>query len=150
MARITTDAPGVAVPIEVAAVLTTSFVTLLEADDFSVPNPDTGGETERVVAPGQTKIITPMIVHNVTTSTATVDVQWITEGGVTITLATLLPVPARDAVSIPLQGQSLLKLSASSTNGGRLQARASTGAALHIKMMAAQSQADAHAPDTEG
>lgn len=148
MPTITTDAPGVAVPKDIAVVLTTANTDLVEAPNFNVPNPDPEGETDRVVVPGQIQFRTPVIVYNVSNQNVTVDMVFITESNTEIYVAKQYIIPANDALILPVQGQSLLR-SASSTIGGRLRARAQANNALHVKCMAVEFQADQHAPNTE-
>lgn len=109
--------------------VTTSFTTIAEAPDFSVPDASIKYATRdpldesRAVRPGEVFFLTPMAVRNKDTVTRWLEVILLTEDGITIELGRA-KVPAGDTAFIPLQGRSLFKRDPNAANGDRVQIRA--------------------------
>ena len=138
MARITCRTPSTGKPIRVSLVnVTTSFTTIAEAPDFSVPDTSENFATRdpldgtRAIRPGEVFFLTPLSATNKTASTQWIETQLITEDGITLQFGRV-EVPAGDTAYIPLQGRSLFKRSAGATNGDRLQVRAQTANAFDV------------------
>jgi hypothetical protein len=139
MPRITCKSPASGKPLQIAAVnVPTTFTTLADAPDFSVPDPSQSFPTRdpldstRAIRPGEVFLLTPLSVHNKTTTARWVEVQLLTEAGVTVLSPGRVTVPARDTVYIPVQGRSLVKRVAAGANGDRLQIRAEAANALDV------------------
>jgi hypothetical protein len=120
--------------IDVPITMTTLIGGLTGADapDYSVPDPSNQYEVRdpldptRAILPGQIFFLTPISATNKSGSDETIDVQLLLENGNVVNLGSAV-VPANDTAYIPVNGKSLLKLTANSVNGDRLQVSASTG-----------------------
>lgn len=130
MTRITCRQPSTGKPINVHYEnLGTSWTTIAEAPDFSVPDPsgsqypDRDTDTSRGIAAGEVFFLTPLLVKNKTASTRYIEVRFVAEDGSTNDAMGRIYVPAGESVAIPLQGRSLVKRIAASANGDRLQVR---------------------------
>lgn len=130
MARIVCRTPSTGRPIRISqSNVTTSFTTIAEAPDFSVP--DTAEnfpirdplDTARAIRPGEIFFLTPLSVVNRGSTTQWVETQLITEDNTVINFGKV-EVPAGDTAFIPLQGRSLFKRNSTSSNGDRFQIRA--------------------------
>lgn len=130
MARITCRTPSTGKPIRVTYEdVPTSYVTVAEAPDFSVP--DTSNkyaerdpvDDTRAIRPGEIFFLTPLASKNKDTVTRWIEVQLVAEDGFVIELGRT-EVPAGDTAFIPLQGRSLIKRLPNATYGDRLQIRA--------------------------
>lgn len=142
MARVKCKTPSSGRPLQVIQVdVSTSFMTIADAPDFSVPDPGQSfpvrdpTDTTRAIRAGEIFILTPLAVHNKTTSACWIEAQLVTEEGVTVFSPGRVTVPARDTAYIALQGRSLLKRAVSATaaaSGDRLQVRAQTPSALDL------------------
>jgi hypothetical protein len=118
--------------------VSTSFLTLADAPDFSVPDPSLSFPTRdpadntRAIRPGEIFLLTPLAVYNKTATARWVEVQLVTEAGVTVLSPGRVTVPALDSVYIPVQGRSLTKRLAAGTSGDRLQIRAEAANAVDV------------------
>jgi hypothetical protein len=130
MARIKCRTPSTGKPLNISVSdVTTSYVTIAEAPDFSVP--DAAGNfpirdpenTTRAVRPGEVFFLTPMAAKNKSASTAWIETRLRTEANSNVEIGRV-SVPAGDTVFIPLQGRSLLKRDANTANGDVIQVRA--------------------------
>ena len=138
MTRIVCRTPSTGKPLRIIAEdVGTSFVTIAEAPDFSVPDaserfeerdPEDGA---RAIRPGEIFFLTPLSVRNKLATDEVIEVQFLTEEGDTIKLGEI-EVPAGDTGFFPLQGRSLLKRIASGTNGDRIQVKASAADAFDV------------------
>ena len=137
MARITCRTPSTR-PIALAlANVATSFTTIAEAPDFSVP--DTQQiypardplDAARGIRPGEIFILTPVKARNKTATTRWIEAQVLREGGGAVLLERIA-VPAGDTVQIVTQGLSLLKRLPGGANGDRLQVRAEAANAFDV------------------
>jgi hypothetical protein len=147
MPRIITAEATAGKPIAVSIPLSTSWVTILEAPDFDIPNDDPTSVDDRRIAPGQIEILSPLLVANNSASAHTVDVRIARENGINVPVATNFPVPGYDTGIIRVQGQFLLKRTQPSANGDRLQVKASTASTVWATISALESQAGEHVPD---
>lgn len=148
MPRIVCDTPSPDKPIGKCLALGTSYELLLEAPDFDVPSLP-GDVNPRRVVPGMVEIITPIVVANNTAATETVSARIIREDGSTFVIAEQIPVPARDQIRIPVQGQFLLKFDAAASNGDRLEIRSSASANVVATISAIEKEASDHIPEVE-
>jgi len=140
MPRITCREPstGRALLIAVANV-TTAYQTIAEAPDFSVPDEQEEFEDRdpldatRAIRPGEVFFLRPLAVRNKsTTLTRWVEVQIVTEAGVSVTSPGRISIPAGDTVYIPIQGLSLFKRAPAGSFGDRLQIRAEAANQLDV------------------
>lgn len=130
MPRITCKTPSTGKSIIVSqANVVSTFTTIAEAPDFSVPDPSENYTTRdpldnnRAIRPGEIFFVTPLAVKN-----KAVDIQWIevrlyTEANTAIEFGRV-NVPPGDTAFFPIQGRSLFKRNAGGINGDRLQVRA--------------------------
>ena len=150
MARITCRTPSTGKPIRVSMVnVTTSFTTIAEAPDFSVPDASTKYATRdpvdesRAIRPGEIFFLTPLAARNKDSSTKWVEVILVTEDGVTVELGRAR-VPAGDTAFIPLQGRSLFKRDPNAANGDRVQIRAETNSVFDVWASAEEKLSNEH------
>jgi hypothetical protein len=150
MARIKCRTPstGKSLSIYVSNV-STSYATIVEAPDFSVP--DAAGnfpvrdpeDTTRTIKPGEIFFLTPMSAKNKSANTAWIETALYTEANVSIELGRI-SVPAGDTVFVPLQGRSLLKRDANTANGDVIQVRAQTANTFDIWVTAEEKLSSEH------
>jgi hypothetical protein len=142
MPRITCKTPASGKPLSLSLVdIPTTFTTLANAPDFSVPDPSGSftrrdpADNTRAIRPGEIFLLTPLAVYNKTATARWVEVQLVTEAGTTVLSPGRVTVPAFDTVYIPVQGRSLIKRSPIATaaaNGDQLQIRAEDAPALDV------------------
>jgi hypothetical protein len=142
MPRITCKTPSSGRPLQITHVgVPTSFTTIADAPDFSVPDPGQAfpvrdpNDATRAIRAGEVFLLTPLAVYNKTTTARWIEVQLVTEAGVTVLSPGRVVVPALDTAYIAVQGRSLIKRSPSATaaaNGDRLQVRADVASALDV------------------
>lgn len=167
--RIKTDQPSSEKPLLLfipssvnSGFVNTSWTTLVEAPDFSIPSLGDDGfiedpdEQDRELRPGLVFIETPLTVVNETGTPRWVQLRILLQGssGQAISLTPQVFVPAGEAIYLPIQGTRLLKTDLSGTlaapiPGGRLQVRGETANSLTVFGSASESEAPDHAPDTE-
>jgi hypothetical protein len=94
---------------------------------FAARDPADGG---RAIRPGEVFLLSALAVYNKTATARWVEVQLVTEAGVTVLSPGRVTVPALDTVYIPVQGRSLTKRDPGGANGDRLQIRAESASAL--------------------
>lgn len=150
MARITCRTPSTGKPINILlANISTSFSTIADAPDFSVPDtsnkfPDRDPtDTTRAIRPGEIFFLSPLSAINKDTVTRWIEVQLVTESGTTIKFGKV-EVPAGDTAYIPLQGRSLLKRDKNSSNGDRIQVRAETANVFDVWSAAEEKLSNEH------
>jgi hypothetical protein len=150
MARITCRTPSTGRPIRSSLVnVGTSFTTISEAPDFSVPDTSRRFLTrdplddERAVRPGEVFFLTPLAAVNKTAQTLWIEVQLLTEDGETLLFAKV-DVPAGDTAFIPLQGRSLFKRNPNLANGDRIQVRAEDNDAFDVWTSAEEKLSNEH------
>lgn len=139
MPRIKCKTPSTGRPVNlVIADLGTTWQTLAEAPDFSIP--DTGNvfadrdplDVNRAIRSGEVFFMTPMFARNKSTQDLWVEIQLVQESGVTIECPGKIIIPAGDTAFIPLQGRSIVKRVATNQFGDRIQVRAQTVAAIDV------------------
>jgi len=150
MARITCRTPSTGKPIRVSMVnVTTSYTTIAEAPDFSVPDASVKFTTRdpldetRAVRPGEVFFLTPLAARNKDSATKWIEVILLTEDGVTIELGRA-KVPAGDTAFIPLQGRSLFKRDPNASNGDRIQIRAESNSVFDVWASAEEKLSNEH------
>lgn len=150
MARIKCRTPSTGKPLSIRLDnVSTSYVTIAEAPDFSVP--DAAGnfpirdpeDSTRTIKPGEVFFLTPMTARNKTVNTAWIETQLYTESNVSIEIGRI-SVPAGDTVFIPIQGRSLLKRDANTANGDIIQIRAETANTFDIWVSAEEKLSSEH------
>ena len=132
MARITTRTPSTGKPLSINLQdVPTTFTTLYEAPDFSVPDASERfdfrdpADASRAIRPGEVFFLTPLAIRNKSVNDAYVEVRIVLEDDTEIEFGKLT-VPAEDTGFIPLQGRSILKRDLGGSTGDRIQARAET------------------------
>ena len=132
MSRITCKTPSTGKSFIVSqANVSTTFTTIAEAPDFSVPDPSENYATRdpldnnRAIRPGEVFFVTPLAAKNKSASVVWVEIRLFTEANTAIDFGRVA-VPPGDTAFIPIQGRSLFKRIADGTNGDRLQVRAET------------------------
>lgn len=137
MTRITCEVPSNEEEIAHIANLGTSFATLVEAPDFSVPTtgddfltPDSAVDGN-VLREGVAYIPARAFVYNKNAAARTLDVQILREGGGAVALFSVV-VQGGATLELPLGGVSLFKRDFSGSNGDRLQVRASATNSLDV------------------
>jgi hypothetical protein len=111
--------------------VSTTFTTIAEAPDFSVPDPSENYtardplDNSRAIRPGEVFFVTPLAAKNKSANVVWVEIRLFTEANTAIEFGRVA-VPPGDTAFIPIQGRSLFKRDASGTNGDRLQVRAET------------------------
>jgi hypothetical protein len=150
MARITCRTPSTGKPIRVSMVnVTTTYTTIAEAPDFSVPDASTKFSTRdpvdesRAIRPGEVFFLTPLAARNKDSVTKWVEVILVTEDGVTVELGRAR-VPAGDTAFIPLQGRSLFKRDPNAANGDRIQIRAESNSVFDVWAAAEEKLSNEH------
>jgi hypothetical protein len=109
--------------------VSTTYTTIAEAPDFSVPDPSENYATRdpldnnRAIRPGEVFFVTPLAAKNKSASVVWVEIRLFTEANTAIDFGRVA-VPPGDTAFIPIQGRSLFKRIADGTNGDRLQVRA--------------------------
>lgn len=150
MARITCRTPSTGKPLRIALNdVPNTFTTIAEAPDFSVP--DTSNkftdrdplDATRAIRPGEVFFLTPLAAKNKTATERWIDVQLVTEGGVTYEFGRI-SVPAYDTAFIPMQGRSLFKRDDLAANGDRIQVRAETATTFDVWSAAEEKLASEH------
>jgi hypothetical protein len=152
MPRITCQEPSTGRPLSISAAnVGTSFATIADAPDFSVPDEAEDfpsrdpGDSTRAIRPGEIFFLTPLAARNKNTTTPRwVEVQIITEAGVTIACPGRVTIPPNDTVYIQLQGRSLLKRVPAGSNGDRLQVRAEATNSVDVWVAAEEKLSSEH------
>jgi len=159
MPRIQTDQPSSGKPVQLlipfAGFVPSSWTTLVEAPDFSVPGTgDTGvtldpADSGRELRPGEVFLEAPLTCNNTDTVARWVELQVLTQTNHAVPVTPQISIPAKEAIYLPIQGLRLLKTSFIASSGDRLQIRASTGSSIKIIGSAVELEALTHAPDSE-
>lgn len=130
MPRITCRTPSTGKGINVIeANIPDTFTSIIDAPDFSVPDPSDKFTTRdpdddnRAIRPGEIFFLTPLAAKNKDTNTRWIEARLVTEESVVIDLAKV-EIPAGDTAFIPLQGRSLFKRDANTSNGDSIELRA--------------------------
>jgi hypothetical protein len=150
MARIKCRTPSTGKPLSIRLDnVSTTYVTIAEAPDFSVP--DAAGnfpvrdpvDSTRTIKPGEVFFLTPMSARNKSANTAWIEVELYTESNVSVNFGRTR-VPAGDTTFIPLQGRSLLKRDANTANGDIIQVRSQTANTFDIWVAAEEKLSSEH------
>lgn len=159
MPRIRTDQPSSGKPLQLlipsSGFVPSTFTTIAEAPDFSIPGTGDSGVTldpadsSRELRPGEVFIEAPLTCINTDTTTRWVELQLLTQTNATVPWSPQISIPPKEAIYVPIQGLRLLKTSFGAANGDRLQIRASIGSAIKIMGSAVELEALTHAPDSE-
>lgn len=159
MTRIRTDQPSSGKPLQLlipsSGFVPSTFTTIAEAPDFSLPGTgDTGvtldpSDSSRELRPGEVFLEAPLTCINTDTVTRWVELQLLSQSNHTVPWSPQIQIPPKEAIYVPIQGLRLLKTSFSAFNGDRLQIRASIGSAIRIMGSAVELEALTHAPDSE-
>lgn len=138
MTRITCRTPSTGKPIRIASNnITTSFVSVVDAPDFSVPDPSNKfsprdpADATRAIRPGEVFLLTPLSAKNKDSVDRWIEVRLYTEANVAIEVGRV-EVPAGDTAFIPIQGRSLFKRNANNAIGDTLQVRAETNGIFDV------------------
>ena len=135
MARTITalQAPS-AKPIGVSEILTTSFVSIVDAPDYDIPDVRFGGGRE--IVPGVIEIASPLMLVNTTQNgEITASVKIVRDDGTESIVISEFKVPTNDILSVPVQGQFLV-------SGDQLQVKASETDAINATMSVTEGQAE--------
>ena len=131
MARIRTDQPSSGKPLQLfipnGGFVSTTWTTLVEAPDFSVPASGDTGQTGEVPAapypvldpadsgrelrPGEVFLEAPLTCTNEDTVSRWVQLQILTQTNQAVPVGPQVSIPAKEAIYVPIQGLRLLKTS---------------------------------------
>jgi ABC-type enterochelin transport system permease subunit len=106
MATITTNEPPVGQPKHYSGTLTTSYVSIITVDNYSVSK-KTAGTTTTVTVPGLAEITTPLLLTNKTSTTRWASVRITRSGGSVSFVTHQQKIPANETFMVPLNGQFL-------------------------------------------
>ena len=130
MSRITCRTPSTGKAVRASSnAVTTQFITIIDAPDFSVPDASTKfpvrdpSAEDRAIRPGEIFFLTPLMAYNKDTVDRWIEVRLYTEANTAIVVGRV-EVPAGDTVFVPVQGRSLFKRNANTAVGDSLQVRA--------------------------
>lgn len=150
MARITCKTPSTGKGIIVTSNnVTTSYTSIAEAPDFSVPDPSENYttrdplDTNRAIRPGEVFFITPLAARNKSANTAWIEIRLVTEGNTAIDFGRAR-VPAFDTVFMPIQGRSLYKRDPNSAGGDRIEVRAEVDGIFDVWAAAEEKLSNEH------
>lgn len=139
---ITSQAPD-AKPIGVSKSISNggNWTILVEAPQYEIPEETFGGGT--IVVPGVAEIISPLLITNTTSSSATVDIRiYRYEDDTNYLIASQLPIPAYDILPMPLNGQFI-------ASGDRLEITSSTVSGINVTISYTVGQAEQDDVDGE-
>jgi hypothetical protein len=154
--KIITDKPQ-SVRKTVQIEIETDWKTIIEPPIFSVPLIDDDIATvdpdniTRELRGGQVFFSSPIIISNTSSSTATVEVEMISEGStITTSLAPSILVPANDSLILP-PGIVLIKddLDNPTVAGSLLRVKGSANNVLTLTTTVVEKEIGRHSPDTE-
>ena len=116
----------------------TNYITLVEAPDFSVPDPANTSsfvrdpsDSGRAIKPGEVFFLTPMYARNKNNFSTSIDVIYRTESNINVEITTVT-ILAGDTALIPLQGRSLTKRDAFSPNGDIVMVKAADANSIDV------------------
>lgn len=153
MARIKCRTPSTGKPLRLAvANVSTNFVSVYEAPDFSVPDPAQSfpvrdlTDVTRTIKPGEVFFLTPMSAKNKSANTAWLETRLVIEGNNSSNTIIFgrVEVLANDTVFIPLQGRSLFKRERDTANGDIIQIRAETANTFDVWVAAEEKLSAEH------
>lgn len=131
---ITSQAPD-AKPIGVTkSISNADWTTLIEVPEYEIPEETFGGGT--ITVPGVAEIISPLLITNTTSSSATVDIRIYRYIDTTnYLIASELPIPAYDVLPMPLNGQFI-------ASGDKLEVISSTASGINVTISYTVGQAE--------
>lgn len=130
---ITSQAPD-AKPLGISKSISTDWTTLISVPEYEIPEETFGGGT--ITVPGVAEIISPLLITNITSSSATVDIRIYRRADQTnYLIASLLPIPAYDILPMPLNGQFI-------ATGDLLQITSSTESGINVTISYTVGQAE--------
>lgn len=150
MSRITCRTPSTGKSLQIVTNnVSSSFVNIAEASDFSVPDaarnfsPRDPTDVGRAIKPGEIFFLTPLAAKNKGPYATWIEVVLQTESNTTIDFGRI-EVPSGDTAFIPMQGRSLFKRDASAANGDILLIRAETSDVFDVWISAEQKLSAEH------
>lgn len=152
--RYTVRQAGAAVPKSIfVESIGTAWETVLEAPDFSVPDPQLRwpgdrdpADNERRIQPGFALVEAPIMFHNTSPNTVQVEISVLLEDGTRVVQGAI-DVVGLETYLHPSPGQRLMKQDADSSAGDRLQVRASMASAVSVTSTASEGAAEQHEPE---
>jgi hypothetical protein len=131
---ITSQAPD-AKPIGISkSISNAGWTTLIEVPEYEIPEETFGGGT--IIVPGVAEIISPLLITNTTSSSATVDIRIYRNSDTTnYIIASQLPIPAYDILPMPLNGQFI-------ASGDKLEITSSTVSGINVTISYTVGQAE--------
>jgi hypothetical protein len=131
---ITSQAPD-AKPVGISkSISNASWTTLIEVPEYEIPEETFGGGT--ITVPGVAEIISPLLITNTTSSSATVDIRIYRNSDTTnYIIASQLPIPAYDILPMPLNGQFI-------ATGDKLEITSSTASGINVTISYTVGQAE--------
>lgn len=131
---ITSQAPD-AKPIGISkSISNVGWTTLIEVPEYEIPEETFGGGT--ITVPGVAEIISPLLITNTTSSSATVDIRIYRNSDTTnYIIASQLPIPAYDILPMPLNGQFI-------ASGDKLEITSSTASGINVTISYTVGQAE--------
>jgi hypothetical protein len=131
---ITSQAPD-AKPIGVSkSISNAGYTILIEVPEYEIPEESFGGGT--ITVPGVAEIISPLLITNTTSSSATVDIRIYRNSDTTnYIIASQLPIPAYDILPMPLNGQFI-------ASGDTLEITSSTASGINVTISYTVGQAE--------
>jgi hypothetical protein len=109
-------------------------------------------DSGRELRPGEVFFESPLVCVNTTATTRWIELRILLQGnsGQAIPVTPRVPVPASEAIYLPIQGLRILKADLTNTQpGGRLQVQAEVSDAIKVFGSAVELEALTHAPDSE-
>lgn len=152
--RHTVRQAGAAVPKPIfIEAIGTAWQTILEAPDFSVPdtqvrwpNDRDPDDNERRIQPGFALVEAPVMFHNSSLNTVTVEISILREDGTRV-LQAAIQITTQETYLHPAPGQRLLKLDKDVAQGDRLQVKASAGGVVSVTSAGSEGAAEQHEPE---
>ena len=150
MARITCKTPSTGKSINVKlSNVTTSYTSIAEAPDFSVPDPSENftvrdpSDNTRAIRPGEIFFVTPLAAKNKSANLVWIEVRLVDEANTAVEFGRVT-VPPNDTVFIPIQGRSLFKRDADATSGDKLEVRAQANSVFDVWATAEEKLSSEH------
>jgi hypothetical protein len=100
-------------------------------------------DTSRAIRPGEVFFLTPLAARNKSMNSVWVSVSLYTENNVRIELANVA-IPANDTAFLPVQGRSLFKRTANTSNGDIIQVRATLSNSVDVWASAEEKLSSEH------
>lgn len=133
MTIVTTQAPD-SKPVGTSMLLSTTWATAISVEDYQIPE-EVFGSGSRLVA-AVAEITAPVLICNITTSASYVSARIFRDSSNTyFTVINEMPVPGKDTVYLPLNGQFI-------ANGDILELKSTANNALHATVSYTVGQAE--------